>query len=106
MTRDDRDRLGPAELLLEAADRAIENHGTSGVVDAAPVAQARKKVPEPELGARTRAECLRIGLRRSRTGLCFLRRETISRMQRRTVLGMILNLFTPVECANYFIAAG
>jgi hypothetical protein len=51
MTPDDRQKLGPAEiLLLEAADRAIENHGTSGKVDAALLAQARKKIPEPEIG--------------------------------------------------------
>jgi hypothetical protein len=51
MTLDDRQKLGPAEiLLLEAADRAIENHGTSGKVDAALLAQARKKLPDPERG--------------------------------------------------------
>jgi hypothetical protein len=51
MTLDDRQKLGPAEiLLLEAADRAIENHGTSGKVDASLLAQARKKLPDPERG--------------------------------------------------------
>jgi hypothetical protein len=51
MTLDDRDKLGPADfLLLEAADRAIENHGTLGVADTALAAQARKKVPDPEIG--------------------------------------------------------
>jgi hypothetical protein len=51
MTLDDRDKLGPAEiLLLEAADRAIENHGTTSVADTARAAQVRKKVPDPEKG--------------------------------------------------------
>ena len=34
----------------------------------------------------TPSECLRTGLRRSRTGLCILRRETVSRRRRRAVL--------------------
>jgi hypothetical protein len=40
------DKLGPAEeLLIEAADRAIDNHGTTGVAEATLAAQARKKLP-------------------------------------------------------------
>jgi hypothetical protein len=51
MTLEERQKLGPAEiLLLEAADRAIENHGTLGRVDKALLAQARKKIPDPEIG--------------------------------------------------------
>ena len=52
MTLDDREKLGPAEtLLLDAADSRFAYHGTSAdKVGAALLAQAREKMPEPEIG--------------------------------------------------------
>ena len=52
MTLDDREKLGPAEaLLLEAADNRVAYNGTPAEeVGAALLAQAREKLPEPELG--------------------------------------------------------
>src|SRR5687767_12508862 len=52
MTLDDREKLGPAEaLLLEAADNRVAYHGSSAdKVGKRLLAQAREKVPEPELG--------------------------------------------------------
>ena len=52
VTLDDREKLGPAEaLLLEAADNRVAYHGTpADEVGAALLAQAREKLPEPELG--------------------------------------------------------
>ena len=52
MTFDDREKLGPAEtLLLEAADSRVAYHGTpTDEVGAALLAEAREKLPKPELG--------------------------------------------------------
>ena len=52
LATDGRDRLGPGEtLLLEAADSRFAYHGSSAdKVGKKLLAQAREKVPEPEIG--------------------------------------------------------
>ena len=58
VTLDDREKLGPAEaLLLEAADNRVAYHGTpADEVSATLLAQAREKLPEPELGTGPQAD--------------------------------------------------